>query len=105
MASPFASPFCDTVTSHVGDGPVTRQLRSEKVPDGFPDLFHFLGVFGGAESMAKKFHGKVHDKVPVNFLALFASKPHIFMCGALKLFRFFRVNVNFNSRIVISGTS
>ena len=31
------------------------------------------------------FHGNVRGEVRVNFLALFASKPHIFMCGALKL--------------------
>ena len=32
----------------------------------------------GAESMAMKLHGNVWCEVRVNFLALFASKPHIF---------------------------
>ena len=35
--------------------------------------------------MVMKFHGNVRGEVRVNFLALFASKPHIFMCGALKV--------------------
>ena len=34
--------------------------------------------------MVVKFHGNVRGEVRVNFLARFASKPHIFMCGALK---------------------
>ena len=34
--------------------------------------------------MAMKFHGNVRGEVRVKFLALFASKTHIFMCGALK---------------------
>ena len=33
---------------------------------------------GGAESIGN-FHGNVHGEVWVNFLALFVSKPHIFM--------------------------
>ena len=34
----------------------------------------------GAEGMVMKFHGNVRGEVRVNFLALFASKPHIFKC-------------------------
>ena len=37
--------------------------------------------------MAMKFHGNVQNEVRVNFLALFASKPHIFMCGVNPKFR------------------
>ena len=33
--------------------------------------------------MAMKFHGNVRGEIRVNFLAVFPSKPHIFMCGAL----------------------
>ena len=47
----------------------------------------------GAESMVMRFHGNVRGEVRVNFLALFASKPHIFMCGALKLSGVARANV------------
>ena len=36
-------------------------------------------------SMARKFYGNVCGESRVNFLALFASKPHIFMCGAIEL--------------------
>ena len=36
--------------------------------------------------MAKKFHGNVGGEVRVNPLALLATKPHIFMRGALKMF-------------------
>ena len=43
-------------------------------------------TFRGAERMAMTFYGNVCGKVRVNFLAMFASKPRIFMCGALKLF-------------------
>ena len=45
-----------------------------------------------------QFHGNVRGEVRMNFLALFASKPNIFMCGALKLFRILRVNVRLNFR-------
>ena len=37
----------------------------------------------GEESMGKKFGGKALGEVWVNFLALFVSKPHVFMRGAL----------------------
>ena len=57
--------------------------------------------FGGTESMVMKFHGNVRDEVQVNFLALFASKPHIFMCSALKLSRIVRANVRLNIAIPI----
>ena len=43
--------------------------------------------------MAMKLHGNVRVEVRVNFLALFASKPRIFMCGALKLSGIVRVNI------------
>ena len=49
--------------------------------------------------MAMKFHGNVRGEVRVNFLALFASKPHIFMCGALKLSGIVRANVRLNIAI------
>ena len=48
-----------------------------------------------------EFHGNVRGKVRVNLLALFASKPHILMCGALKLFRIVRANVRLNFAIPI----
>ena len=38
----------------------------------------------GAEGMAMKFHGNVRGEGRVNLLALFASKPHVFKCGALE---------------------
>ena len=41
--------------------------------------------------MAMQFHGNVRGEVRVNLLALFARKSHIFMCGALELFRIVRV--------------
>ena len=50
-------------------------------------------LIGGTESMAIKLHGNVRGKVRVSFLALFASQPHILMCGALKVFRIVRANV------------
>ena len=40
-------------------------------------------IIGGAESMVMKFHGNVRGKVRVIFLALFVSKPHIFVCVVL----------------------
>ena len=55
--------------------------------------------FRGAESMVMKFHGNVRGEVRVNFLALFASKPHIFMCRALKLSGIVRANVRLNIAI------
>ena len=54
--------------------------------------YHFRGV----ESMLIKFHGNVRGKVRLNFLALFASKTHIFMCGALELSGIVRANVRLN---------
>ena len=53
----------------------------------------------GAESMVMKFHGNVRGEVRVNFLALFVSKPHIFMCGALNLSGIARTNVRLNIAI------
>ena len=53
----------------------------------------------GAEGMVMKFHGNVRGEVRVNFLALFASKPHIFMCGTLKLSGIVRANVRLNIAI------
>ena len=58
-----------------------------------------LAFFRGAESMVMKFHGNVRGEFRVNFLALFASKPHIFMCGALKLSGIVRTNVRLNIAI------
>ena len=49
--------------------------------------------------MVMKFHGNVRGEVRVNFLALFASKPHIFMCGALKLSGIVRANFRLNIAI------
>ena len=46
-----------------------------------------------------KFHDNVWGEVRVNFLALFASKPHIFKCGALKLSGIVRANVRLNIAI------
>ena len=46
------------------------------------------------KNMVMKKHGNVRGEVRVNFLALFASKPHIFMCSALKLSGIVRANVN-----------
>ena len=46
--------------------------------------------------MAIKFHGNVRGEVRVNFVAPFASKPHVFMCGALKLSGIVRANVRLN---------
>ena len=36
-------------------------------------------MIGGAEGMAMKFHGNVRGEARVNFLALLASKSHIFV--------------------------
>ena len=52
---------------------------------------------GATESMAMKFHGNVRGKVRVNFLAIFASKRHILMCGAFRLFRIVRAHFFFGS--------
>ena len=51
--------------------------------------------------MVMKFHGNVRGEVRVNFLVLFASKPHIFMCDALKLSGIVRANVRLNIAIPI----
>ena len=51
------------------------------------------------ESMVMKFHGNVRGEVRVNFLAPLASKPQIFMCGALKLPGIVRANVRLNIAI------
>ena len=54
--------------------------------------------------MVMKFHGNVRGEVRVSFLALVAWKPHIFMCGALKLSGTVRTNVRLNIAIaVLSG--
>ena len=45
--------------------------------------------------MAMTFHGS-RGEVRVDFLAPLASKPHIFMCGALKLSGIVRANVRLN---------
>ena len=58
-----------------------------------------LPNFRSAESMVMKFQGNVRGKVRVNFLALFASKPHIFMRGALTLSGIVRANVRLNIAI------
>ena len=57
---------------------------------------HLAFDFGGAKSMAMKFHGNIRGNVRVNFLDPFASKPHIFMCGALKLLSIVRASVRLN---------
>ena len=49
--------------------------------------------------MVIKFRGNVPGEVRVNFLALLASKPHIFMCSALKLSGIVRANVRLNIAI------
>ena len=53
----------------------------------------------GKKNMVMKFHGNVRGNVRVNFLALFALKPHIFMHGALKLSGIVRANVRLNIAI------
>ena len=45
--------------------------------------------------------GNVRGEVRVNFLPLFASKPHIFMCGVLKLSGIVRLNVRLNIAIAM----
>ena len=49
--------------------------------------------------MVMKLHGNVRGEVRVNFLALSASKPHNFMCGALRLSGIVRANVRLNIAI------
>ena len=49
----------------------------------------------------RKKYGNVRGEVRVNFLALFASKPHIFMCGALKLSGIVRANFRLNIAIAM----
>ena len=44
----------------------------------------------------KKNSGNVRGEVRVNFLALFASEPHIFMCRAPKLSGIVRANFRLN---------
>ena len=51
--------------------------------------------------MVMKKNGNVRGEVRVNFLALFASKPHIFMCGALKLSGIVRANFRLNIAIAM----
>ena len=51
--------------------------------------------------MVMKNNGNVRGEVRVSFLALFASKPHIFMCGALKLSRVVRANFLLNIAIAM----
>ena len=51
--------------------------------------------------MAMKFHGHVRGEVRVNFLALFASKPHILICSALKLSGIVRANARLKFAIPI----
>ena len=60
---------------------------------------HHYFTFRSAESMVMKFHGNVRGEVRVNFRALFASEPHIFMCGTLKLSGIVRANVCLNIAI------
>ena len=51
--------------------------------------------------MVMKRNGNVRGEVRVNFLALFASKPHVFMCGALKLSGIVRANFRLNIAIAM----
>ena len=51
--------------------------------------------------MVMKKKCNVRGEVRVNFLALFASKPHIFMCGALKLSGIVRANFRLNIAIAM----
>ena len=48
-----------------------------------------------------KLHGNVRREVRVNFLALCASKHHVFKCGALKLSGIVRANVRLNIAITM----
>ena len=57
--------------------------------------------FREEKSMVLKKHGNLRGEVRVNFLALFAFKPHIFMCGALKLSGIVRANVRLNIAITM----
>ena len=52
----------------------------------------------GRQSTAMKFDGNVCSEVQVNFLALSASKTHIFVCGALKKVRIFSADIRLNFR-------
>ena len=58
-------------------------------------------IFREEKSMVMKLHGNVRGEVRVNFLALFASKAHIFMCGTLKLSGIVRPNVCLNIAIPV----
>ena len=60
---------------------IERKQKGGFVKGRFRRMYPRSGLFRGAESMVMKFHGNVRGEVRVNFLALFASKPHIFMCG------------------------
>ena len=51
--------------------------------------------------MVMQRNGNVRGEVRVNFLALYASKPHIFMCGALKLSGIVRANFRLNIAIAM----
>ena len=52
--------------------------------------------FRSVRSTVTKFHGNVRGEVRVNVLALFASKPHIFVCGSFTFLRIVRANVRLN---------
>ena len=58
-------------------------------------------LFRGAESVVMKFHGNVPGEVRVNFLALFPSKPHIFICSGRKVSGIVRANVRLNIAIPV----
>ena len=58
-----------------------------------------LTFFRKEKSMVMKKHDNVRGEVRVNFLALFASKPHSFMRGALKLSGIVRAKVRLNIAI------
>ena len=50
--------------------------------------------------MVMKFYGNVRGEVQLKFLALFVSKPHIFICGSVtSLFCSVRANVRLNIAI------
>ena len=51
--------------------------------------------------MVMQFHRNVRGELRVNFLALYALKPQILMCGALKLSGIVRANVRLNIAIPI----
>ena len=84
------------------------QKEFGQTPCGSSDLIlkiRSLGVlshhlkFREEKSMVMKFHGNVRGEVRVNFLALLASKPRSFMCGALRLSGIVRANVRLNIAI------